>query len=116
MNICKNLTEGFSYKPGKTKELIAECIIDFLNMGATVFVFNNSLQASYYKVNNACYMSFFNHKKPEKGYVPAIKAKKGGTFYNYFDEEIKEIRSQSKQVKDCAFDNDSVQLELIDGE
>lgn len=94
----------FSFSPekkGETKSRVLDCIHDCLDIGAKVYTFDHSLQASYYKINDACYMSFFNHKKPGKGSVPAIKANKGGEFFNYISEEIDTIRSHSKEIKKC---------------
>lgn len=104
----------FSFLPdqkGETKSRIFDCIHNSLDMGAKVYVFDHSLQASYYRINDACYMSFFNHKKPEKGIVPAIKANKGGEFFNYISGEIDTIKSQSKEVITCIIDKELLRFQ-----
>ena len=100
VEIMKEFDRRFSYHGGETKKNIYECIDEFLKIGATVYVFDDSLQASYYRISDACYMSFFNHKT-ETGAVPSLKTSKGGEFFNYISGELDSIKSKSRLVVDC---------------
>lgn len=102
-NIEVNMDEfdrRFNYPKGETKKRIEDCIDFFSKMNAQVFLYNGTIQSSYYRFDNVCFMSFFNHSK-EKGIVPAIKAEKGGNFYNFICNDIDAILRQSKRVSYC---------------
>lgn len=91
----------FNVPKGRTKEQIEDSILFFYNMGADVYLFDESLHASYYITDQAAFMSFFRHSH-EKGYVPALRAEKNGEFYKYIQKEYETILSNSKKVKKCS--------------
>ncbi len=93
------LDRRFSYESGRTRQLIEECMTFFRNLEVEVLFFDRTLQASYYRTDHACYMSFFPHRK-EKDIVPAIKAVPEGNFHRYISGEIDAIVKQSKAAPD----------------
>ncbi len=96
-DIMAEFDRRFNYAPGKTKELIEESIIDYLGLGAKVYLFNKSLQASYYVMDNVALMAFFKHS-PGRSTVPYIRAESIGSFYDYVISEKNAILDASVSV------------------
>lgn len=105
--IMSDLDRRFNFEHGDTKKKIEDCIKDFHDLGATVYLYNGTLQASYYKMDKECVMSFFTHTK-EKGIVPALKAMKNGNMYNYISADLDALIKQSTKVLD-------IEINVIDG-
>ena len=97
--IMEEFDRRFQYESGKTKRLIQESIKEYISLGAKVFLFNGSLHAGYYLLDNVAFMSFFNHTK-EKSTVPFIRTESKGTFYNYICTEVENIKKNSRQVSE----------------
>ncbi len=95
--IMEEFDRRFQYDSGKTKSLIQESAKEYNELGAKVFLFDGSLHASYYLLDNVGFMSFFNHAK-EKNTVPVIRAENKGTFYEYISTEVDNIRKNAVRV------------------
>ena len=78
-----------------------------MDLGATVYLYSGTLQASYYKMDKDCIMSFFTHTK-EKGTVPALRAAKNGNMYNYISKDLDSLISRSSRVT-------SIKIEIENG-
>lgn len=107
IEIMSDLDRRFNFERGATKKKVEDCIKYFFDLGATVYLYGGTLQASYYKMDNECIMSFFTHTK-EKGTVPALKAAKDGNMYKYISKDIDALIGQSDQVT-C------IQIDIING-
>lgn len=97
-DIMAEFDRRYNYEPGKTKELIKEAVIDYCEMGANVYLFSKSLQATYYVMDNVALMAFFKHS-PGKATVPYIRAESSGSFYDYIVTEEKAILDASRNVR-----------------
>lgn len=93
----KEYDRRFNFDSGKTKERVEEAIQAFDKLGATVYLYPGTMQASYYRLDKVGIMSFFNHRQ-EKGIVPAIRAEEHGKFYTFIDEELNSMHKQSVKV------------------
>lgn len=96
-DIMAEFDRRYNYKSGKTKSLIYEAVIDYAELGAKVYLYNKSLQATYYVMDNVALMAFFKHS-PGKATVPYIRAESTGSFYDYIEEEKNAILSASVSV------------------
>lgn len=96
-DIMAEFDRRFNYSPGKTKELIEESIIDYSGLGAKVYLFNKSLQASYYVMDNVALIALFKHS-PGRATVPYIRAESTGSFYDYVISEKNAILNASVSV------------------
>lgn len=96
-DIMAEFDRRYNYKSGKTKELIKEAVLDYSELGATVFLFKKSLQATYYIMDNVAFMAFFKHS-PARGTVPYIRAESNGSFYDYIVKEQTAILADSVRV------------------
>lgn len=96
-DIMAEFDRRYNYKPGKTKSLIYEAVLDYSELGAKVYLYNRSLQATYYVMDNVALMAFFKHSLG-KSTVPYIRAESTGSFYNYIEEEKTAILSSSVRV------------------
>lgn len=96
-DIMAELDRRFNYDPGKTRELIEEAIIDYSGLGAKVYLFNKSLQATYYVMDNVALMAFFKHSSG-RSTVPYIRAESSGSFYDYIVSEQTAILNTSVSV------------------
>jgi len=101
--IMSDLDRRFNFENGDTKKKVEDCIKYFFDLGATVYLYNGTLQASYYKMDKECIMSFFAHTK-EKGIVPALKATKNGNMYKYISTDLDSLIIQSSRVIDINID------------
>lgn len=96
-DIMAEFDRRYNYKSGKPKSLIYEAVIDYAELGAKVYLYNKSLQATYYVMDNVALMAFFKHS-PGKATVPYIRAESTGSFYDYIEEEKNAILSASVSV------------------
>ena len=96
-DIMAEFDRRYNYDAGKTKSLIREAIIDYSELGAKVYLYNKSLQATYYVMDNVALMAFFKHS-PGKATVPYIRAESNGSFYNYIETEKAAILAASVSV------------------
>lgn len=99
--IMAEFDRRFNYPQGRTKELIEDSIKFFFDLEAKVYLFNESLHASYYLTDCAAFMSFFRHSH-EKGYVPALRAEKDGNFYSFISKEFETMLNNAKRVVACS--------------
>ena len=72
-------------------------MIDYSELGAKVYLYNKSLQATYYVMDTVAFMAFFKHS-PGKATVPYIRAESNGSFYNYIETEQAAILDASVRV------------------
>lgn len=107
-DVISDLDRRFRFAKGETKKRIEECIQYYYTLGATVYLFEGTLQSSYYLMDKTGIMSFFSHSKI-KGTVPAIKASKNGNMYKYIQTDIESLISRSSKVIGCS-------TEIKDGE
>lgn len=96
-DIMAEFDRRYNYESGKTRKLIEESILDYSELGATVFLFKKSLQATYYIMDNVAFMAFFKHS-PARETVPYIRAESNGSFYDYIIKEQKAILENSVRV------------------
>lgn len=96
-DIMAEFDRRYNYEDGKTGELIKEAVMDYCELGAKVYLFNKSLQATYYIMDNVALMAFFKHS-PGKSTVPYIRAESSGSFYNYIIAEKRAILNDSVSV------------------
>lgn len=96
-DIMAEFDRRYNYEDGKTSELIKEAVMDYCELGAKVYLFNKSLQATYYIMDNVALMAFFKHS-PGKSTVPYIRAESSGSFYNYIIAEKRAILNDSVSV------------------
>ena len=96
-DIMAEFDRRYHYEDGKTSELIKEAVMDYCELGAKVYLFNKSLQATYYIMDNVALMAFFKHS-PGKSTVPYIRAESSGSFYNYIIAEKRAILNDSVSV------------------
>lgn len=106
-DIMSDLDRRFNFENGETRKRIEDCIKFYCDLGISVYLFEGTLQASYYLMDKAGIMSFFTHSK-EKGVVPALKAHKSGNMYKYISQDISSMLSRSCKVK-------RINIEIIDG-
>mgnify|MGYP005772253519 CR=1 FL=1 len=95
--IMAEFDRRYNYDSGKTKSLIQEAVMDYSELGAKIYLYNRSLQATYYVMDNVALMAFFKHS-PGKSTVPYIRAESTGSFYDYIEAEKKAILSSSVSV------------------
>lgn len=95
--IMAEFDRRYHYASGKTRELIREAILDYVDMGANVYLCDISLQATYYVMDNIAFMAFFKHS-PGKATVPYIRAESSGSVYKYILTEKNAILNVSKKV------------------
>lgn len=96
-DIMAEFDRRYAYTAGRTRELIKEAIIDYLELGAQVRLCNKSLQATYYVMDNVALMAFFKHS-PGRSTVPYIRAESSGSFYDYIVSEKKAFLEESVRV------------------
>lgn len=96
-DIMAEFDRRYNYEDGKPSELIKEAVMDYCELGAKVYLFNKSLQATYYIMDNVALMAFFKHS-PGKSTVPYIRAESSGSFYNYIIAEKRAILNDSVSV------------------
>lgn len=96
-DIMAEFDRRYDYKSGQTKSLIQDAVIDYSVLGAKVYLYNKSLQATYYLMDNVALMAFFKHS-PGKSTVPYIRAESVGSFYDYIETEKEAILSSSIRV------------------
>ena len=96
-DIMAEFDRRYNYNSGKTRALIEDAIIDYSALGAKVYLFNKSLQATYYVMDNVALMAFFKHS-PGKATVPYIRAESTGSFYDYIVSEKTAILDASVRV------------------
>lgn len=73
---------------------IIESAEKFMEYGALVYLYNGTFQNSYYLTENISIMSLFNHHI-EKGTVPALKVRNGGSLYKFVCNDLIEIEKNS---------------------
>lgn len=96
-DIMAEFDRRYNYESGKTEELIKEAVLEYSELGAKVYLFGKSLQATYYVMDNVALMAFFRHS-PGKETVPYIRAESSGSFYDYIVKERDAILSASVSV------------------
>lgn len=96
-DIMAEFDRRYNYPSGRTSELIKEAIVDYFELGAKIYLFSGSLQATYYVMDNVALMAFFKHS-PGRTTVPYIRAESIGSFYDYIVEEKTAILSASVGV------------------
>lgn len=96
-DIMAEFDRRYNYTSGKTRALIEDAIVDYSALGAKVYLFNKSLQATYYVMDNVALMAFFKHS-PGKATVPYIRAESTGSFYDYIVSEKTAILDASVSV------------------
>lgn len=96
-DIMAEFDRRYNYTTGKTRGLIEEAIIEYSGLGAKVYLFNKSLQATYYVMDNVALMAFFKHS-PGRSTVPYIRAESTGSFYDYILSEQTAILNASVSV------------------
>lgn len=96
-DIMAEFDRRYNYEPGKTRSLICDAVIDYSELGAKVYLYNKSLQATYYVMDTVAFMAFFKHS-PGKATVPYIRAESNGSFYNYIETEQAAILDASVRV------------------
>lgn len=94
-----DLARRFNYTNKKTKELIEDCIKYFFDLGASVYVFEGTLQSSYYFMDKSAIMSVFPHTI-EKGLIsaPAIKTNCNGKMYEFIQDDLHCLKQRSEKV------------------
>jgi hypothetical protein len=85
--------------PNWTYNKVRESIKLYKDLGASVYMFNGNISASYYLFDNIAYMSYFNHNNKKKT-VPCIEVKKGGNLFNYINEEMSIITKRSELINE----------------
>lgn len=103
-DIMAEFDRRYNFKSGKTKALIYDAVIDYSELGAKVYLYEKSLQATYYLMDNVALMAFFKHS-PGKATVPYIRAESNGSFYDYIEAEQAAILAASVSVS-IAIDED----------
>ena len=96
--VVSDLDRRFGFETGKTKMNIEDCIKYYCDLSVPVYLFEGTLQASYYLMDKTALMSFFSHTKA-KGTVPAIKANLHGNMYEYIKGDVDALVSRSDKVK-----------------
>ena len=87
-----------AYKNKSVRSEIEQAIQDFENKyKAKIFLYDGTIVSSYYLIDETCIFAPFHHSK-EQLTVPAIECKKGGTWFTYCENDIKEIMKNSKEV------------------
>ena len=102
-----DLDRRFNFETGTTKKRIEDCIKYYYDLGVSVYVFEGTLQSSYYLMDQVGIMSFFTHSK-DKGTVPALKANKTGNMYKYINDDVNSLLKRSCRVT-------SINIEIVDG-
>lgn len=97
-DIMDEFDRRYNYGAGKTKKSIVEAIYEFSEMGADIYLYSKSLQATYYVMDNIALMAFFKHSSG-RGPVPYIRAESTGNFYNYIEKEKDAILKASIHIE-----------------
>lgn len=87
----------FCFEKGDTRKKVEDCIKYYYDLKMPIYLFDGSLQSSYYLMDKDGIMSFFTHSK-EKTTVPAIRASKNGNMYMYIQADLNSIKQQSHRV------------------
>lgn len=90
----------FGFEKGETSRRIEDCIQYYYNLKMPIYVFDGSLQSSYYLMDKAGIMSFFSHSK-QKASVPALRASKNGNMYKYIQADLNALQQQAHRVTYC---------------
>lgn len=101
--IMSDLDRRFNFEKGETRKRVEDCIKYYCDLGVAVYVFEGTLQSSYYLMDQVGVMSFFTHSK-EKGTVPALRAVKTGNMYKYIDSDLQAILNRSSRVTSISID------------
>ena len=105
--IMSDLDRRFNFEKGETRRRVEDCIKYYSELGVAVYVFEGTLQSSYYLMDKVAVMSFFTHSK-EKGTVPALRASKTGNMYKYINGDLQAMLNRSSRVK-------SISIDIVDG-
>ena len=105
--IMSDLDRRFNFEKGETRKRVEDCIEYYYKLGAAVYIFEGTLQSSYYLMDHVGIMSFFTHSK-EKGAVPAIKASQKGNMYKYISGDLQAMQRRSYRVT-------SISIVITDG-
>lgn len=92
--IMSEFDRRFNYPAGKTAQLISDAIKEFNEIGAKVYLYPDSLYASYYLLDNSAIMSFFKHTKA-RSEVPYLHLDSTGSLFTYVKKEVDFIFSQA---------------------
>ncbi len=101
--IMSDLDRRFNFEKGETRRRVEDCIKYYCDLGVAVYVFEGTLQSSYYLMDQVGIMSFFTHSK-EKGTVPALRAVKTGNMYKYIDSDLQAMLARSSRVTSISID------------
>lgn len=97
-NIMAEFDRRYNYNSGETRKAIEEAIKEFSHMGADIYLYKGSLQATYYVMDNVAIMAFFKHSQG-RGPVPYIRAESTGKFYDYIEKEKDAILKASTRIQ-----------------
>ena len=106
-SIMSDLDRRFNFECGETRKRVEDCIKYYCDLGITVYVFEGTLQSSYYLMDQVGIMSVFTHSKG-KGAVPALKANKTGNMYKYINDDLNALIKRSCRVT-------GISIEIEDG-
>ena len=106
-NIMTDLDRRFNFENGETRRRIEDCISYYLELGATVYAFDGTMQSTYYLMDDDGIMAFFSHSA-EKGSVPAIKASKKGEMYKYIEKDLEAMIQRSIKLE-------KIDIKIVDG-
>lgn len=96
--IMDEFDRRFIFAKGETRQKIESCIDFFIKINADVYLYDGSIQSSYYMLDSVSYMSFFNHSQ-DQGIVPALKIENKGQMHKYVKNEIDNILNSSTRIK-----------------
>lgn len=102
----------FETSASEIKRRIEESVLAFFEMGAKVYLYPGTMQASYYMFDNVSIMSFYNHQK-KKGVVPAVEAEKHGDIYSFINTELLSLKEQSAKVTNVSCELNEEKMKII---
>lgn len=105
--IMSDLDRRFNFESGETKKRIEDCIKFYYDLNIAVYLFDGTMQSSYYLMDKVGIMSFFTHSK-EKGTVPALRANKTGNMYKYIKNDLESMLKRSCRVT-------GISIEVVNG-
>ncbi len=89
----------FEYDNATIERRIKRTQERFEKLGASIFLYNQTFNTSYYLYDDTAIMAPYHHNgKQEKTFVPAIKAKFGGGLYGFVKSEFAAIENDSVLV------------------
>lgn len=86
--------EGSGNETKDVRDLIKESETYYKKIGASVKLYSGNIRSTYYFIDDVCIFAPFKHGG-KKSSVPAIKCKKGGTFYSFCERDLSAIIEES---------------------